>query len=224
MSTRQVSQIIQEVKIVEQNKVTRAYNCELRAENNEKNGDHIEGRPIVYDVKTDLGWFDEVIVSGALDETDLKDVRFLVNHDTNMIPLARSRNNNENSTMQLSPDKKGMGIRANLDTNNNTDARNLYSAVGRGDITGMSFMFTIDEERWEDLESDHPTRYILKIGKVFEVSAVTFPAYESTEISARDKLALESAKATLESVRSLSLESDKDALELEKAKLRNKFF
>ena len=224
MSTRQVSQIIQEVKIVEQNKVTRAYNCELRAENNEKNGDHIEGRPIVYDVKTDLGWFDEVIVSGALDETDLKDVRFLVNHDTNMIPLARSRNNNENSTMQLSPDKKGMGIRANLDTNNNTDARNLYSAVGRGDITGMSFMFTIDEERWEDLESDHPTRYILKIGKVFEVSAVTFPAYESTEISARDKLALESAKATLESVRSLSLESDKDALELEKAKLKVKFF
>jgi len=212
------------VKIVEQNKVTRAYNCELRAENNEKNGDHIEGRPIVYDVKTDLGWFDEVIVSGALDETDLKDVRFLVNHDTNMIPLARSRNNNENSTMQLSPDKKGMGIRANLDTNNNTDARNLYSAVGRGDITGMSFMFTIDEERWEDLESDHPTRYILKIGKVFEVSAVTFPAYESTEISARDKLALESAKATLESVRSLSLESDKDALELEKAKLKVKFF
>ena len=204
--------------------VTRAYNFEIRAENNEKNGDHITGRPIVYDSKTNLGYFDEVIVSGALEETDLKDVRFLVNHNTDMIPLARSRNNNENSTMQLSPDEKGMGMRANLDTENNSEARNLYSAVGRGDISGMSFMFTIDEERWEDLESDHPTRYILKIGKVFEVSAVTFPAYESTEISARDKLALESAKATLESVRSLSLESDKDALELEKAKLKVKFF
>ena len=199
--------------------VSRAYNFEIRAENNEKNGDHITGRPIVYDSKTDLGYFDEVIVSGALEETDLKDVRFLVNHNTDMIPLARSRNNNENSTMQLSPDEKGMGMRANLDTENNSEARNLYSAVGRGDISGMSFMFTIDEERWEDLDTDHPTRYILKIGKVFEVSAVTFPAYESTEISARDKEALDSAKLVLESAKR-SLESDKEALELEKAKLQ----
>jgi len=221
--------MIQEVETVEYKNTTslivqRAYNFEIRAENNEKNGDYIEGRPIVYDVKTDLGYFDEVIVAGALNGTDLKDVRFLVNHNTDMIPLARSRNNNENSTMQLSPDKEGMAIRANLDTVNNTDARNLYSAVGRGDVSGMSFMFTIDEERWEDLDTDHPTRYILKIGKVFEVSAVTFPAYEATEISARDKEALESAKATLESVRSRSLDSDKEALELAKAKIATYFF
>ena len=206
------------------NKIIRAYNFEIRAENNEKNGDHIIGRPIVYDSMTDLGWFNEIIEAGALKETNLKDVRFLVNHNTDMIPLARSRNNNENSTMQLEVDDNGMCIRVNLDTENNTEARNLYSAIKRGDITGMSFMFTIDDERWENLESDHPTRHILKIGQVFEVSAVTFPAYESTEISARDKDALESAKATLESVRSQSLESDKEVLELEKAKLRNKFF
>jgi HK97 family phage prohead protease len=199
--------------------ITRAYNFEIRAENNEKNGDHITGRPIVYDSMTDLGWFNEIIEAGALDKANLKDVRFLVNHDTSMIPLARSRNNNENSTMQLEVDKDGMSIRVNLDTENNTEARNLYSAIKRGDITGMSFMFTIDEERWEDLETDHPTRHVIKIGQVFEVSAVTFPAYESTEISARDKEALDSAKATLESVRRQS-----EALELEKAKLRNKFF
>lgn len=209
---------------MEQNKVTRAYNFEIRAENNEKNGDHITGRPIVYNSKTDLGYFDEIIEAGALDKANLKDVRFLVNHDTSMIPLARSRNNNENSTMQLEVDKDGMGIRVNLDTENNTEARNLYSAIKRGDITGMSFMFTIDDEEWENLESDHPTRHIRKIGTVFEVSAVTFPAYESTEISARDKEALDSAKNLLESKRSQSLESDKDALELEKAKIRNKFF
>lgn len=202
--------------------ITRAYNFEIRAENNDKNGDHITGRPIVYDERTNLGWFDEIIVNGALEDTDLKDVRFLVNHNTDMIPLARSRNNNENSTMQLSPDKKGLGMRANLDTVNNSDARNLYSAVGRGDVSGMSFMFTIDQERWEDLDTDHPTRFILKIGKVFEVSAVTFPAYEATEISARDKKALESAKAALESAKR-SLESDNKAeLELEKAKNDNR--
>lgn len=202
--------------------ITRAYNFEIRAENNEKNGDHITGRAIVYDSKTDLGYFDEIIEAGALDKANLKDVRFLVNHNTDMIPLARSRNNNENSTMQLEVDKDGMGIRVNLDTKNNSEARNLYSAIKRGDITGMSFMFTIDDEEWEDLESDHPTRHIRKIGQVFEVSAVTFPAYEATEISARDKEALDSAKATLDSVK--LLDSNKRELELEKAKNRNKNF
>ena len=202
--------------------ITRAYNFEIRAENNEKNGDHITGRPIVYDSKTDLGYFDEIIEAGALDKANLKDVRFLVNHNTDMIPLARSRNNNENSTMQLEVDKDGMGIRVNLDTENNSEARNLYSAIKRGDITGMSFMFTIDDEEWENLESDHPTRHIRKIGQVFEVSAVTFPAYEATEISARDKEALDSAKATLDSVK--LLDSNKRELELEKAKNRNKNF
>jgi len=209
---------------MEQMKITRAYNFEIRAENNEKNGDYITGRPIVYNSKTDLGWFDEIIEAGALDKANLKDVRFLVNHNTDMIPLARSRNNNENSTMQLEVDKDGMAIRVNLDTENNTEARNLYSAIKRGDITGMSFMFTIDDEEWADLDSEHPTRHIRKIAQVFEVSAVTFPAYESTEISARDKEALESAKATLESVRRQALESVEAELELEKAKLRNKFF
>ena len=115
-----------------------------------------------------------------------------------------------------------MSIRVNLDTENNTEARNLYSAIKRGDITGMSFMFTIDKEEWEDLESDHPTRRIRSIGQVLEVSAVTFPAYESTEISARDKEALDSAKLALESAKR-SLESDKNTLELLKAKNRNIF-
>ena len=204
--------------------ITRAYNFELRAENNDTHGDHIVGRPIVYNSKTNLGCFDEIIESGALDKANLKDVRFLVNHNTSMIPLARSRNNNKNSTMQMEVVKEGMDIRVNLDTENNTEAKNLYSAVKRGDISGMSFMFTIDDEEWENLESDHPIRHIRKIGTVLEVSAVTFPAYEATEISARDKEALESAKATLESVRRQLLDSDKEKLELEKAKINNLFF
>ena len=85
----------------------------------------------------------------------------------------------------------------------------------------MSFMFSIDREEWEELESDHPTRRIKEIGTVLEVSAVTFPAYEATEISARDKEALESAKATLDSVKRAL---DSEMLQLEKAKLSNKFF
>lgn len=205
------------------NKITRAYDFEIRAENNTEYGDHITGRPIVYNSRTDLGYFDEIIEAGALDKANLKDVAFLVNHDTQMIPLARSRNNNKNSTMQMTVDKEGMGIRVNLDTENNSEAKNLYSAIKRGDITGMSFMFTIDGEEWENMETDHPTRRIKSIDRVFEVSAVTFPAYEATEISARNKEALDSAKRALDSAQQ-SLDSDKEALELEKAKNRNKFF
>lgn len=183
-------------------KEIRKFDFEVRAKRDEQHGTYLEGTPIVYDAWTNLGWYDEQIQRGALDRTDLTDVRFLINHNTDMIPLARSRNNNENSTMQMTVDEGGMNIRVNLDIENNSDARSLYSAVERGDIDGMSFMFVVDGELWEEEESDHPRRTITDIEKVFEVSAVTFPAYEQTSISARGLAdALESAKASLESVR-----------------------
>jgi phage prohead protease, HK97 family len=190
--------------------IRRSYNFEVRASTDEK-GNLIEGRPIVYDSMTDMGWFKEVIERGALDNADLTDVRFLVNHDINKIPLARSRNNNINSTMQLGVDDKGLFIRVYLDVENNAEARALYSAIQRGDITGMSFMFSVDDEEWEDLESEKPTRRIKKISSVVEVSAVTFPAYEDTEIQARNKSELESLRQKLESERqrAKSLERDK---------------
>ena len=183
-------------------KEIRAFTFEVRAEENDEHGTFLEGRPIVYESKTDLGWYDEIIERGALDGADLKDVRFLVNHNTDMIPLARSRNNNENSTMQMEVDDMGMRIRVDLDTENNSEAKALYSAVKRGDVSGMSFMFAVDGDRWDDIDTDHPTRTITKFSKIFEVSAVTFPAYEATSISARGLSdALESAKESLESVR-----------------------
>lgn len=173
----------------------RAYNFEIRAEQTER-GSVLTGRPIVYGQVIDMGWWDEVIEPGALDKTDLTDVRFLVNHNTEMIPLARSRRNNANSTMQFAVDERGLNLlRVDLDTENNGDARALYSAVERGDISGMSFMFSIDGESWTELDSDHPTRHITSIASVVEVSAVTWPAYDETEIYARGKSALESARA-----------------------------
>jgi HK97 family phage prohead protease len=182
------------------NKEIRGFNFEVRAE--ETADGTITGRPIVFGQMTDLGWYDEVIERGALDTTDLKDVRLLVNHNVDMIPLARSRNNTANSTMQLMPDENGLGIRVSLDIENNNDARSLYSAVSRGDIDGMSFMFTVDKDSWDDPDSEHPTRHILSIRRVFEVSAVTFPAYSKTSIQARGLSdALDSAKESLESER-----------------------
>lgn len=196
----------------------RSYLFEVRAEETE-NGNIITGRPIVYNSRTDLGFFDEIIESGALDNTDLTDVRFLVNHDVSKIPLARSRRNNGNSTMHLTVDALGMGIRVTLDTENNSDARALYSAVQRGDITGMSFMFGIRGEKWDDLESDHPTRRITDISTVVEVSAVTFPAYDATEINARSKNALDNARAALDNAQQRNAAAvDTDELDLLKAK------
>ena len=81
-------------------KEIRSFDFEVRAEETEERGHIIEGRAIVYGQRTNLGWYDEIIEDGALDNTDLRDVRLLVNHNTDMIPLARSRNNNANSTMQ----------------------------------------------------------------------------------------------------------------------------
>ena len=112
-------------------------------------------------------------------------------------------------------------IDVSLDTENNNEARALYSAVQRGDISGMSFMFSVDDEEWENLESDHPTRHIRKIGSVVEVSAVTFPAYESTEINARSKEALDNARSAVDTARQQSAKSvDTDELELLKEKLK----
>jgi HK97 family phage prohead protease len=201
---------------MEMKKEIRTFNFEVRAAEDEDHGHVLLGQPIVYEQKTDLGWYDEVIARGALDNTDLKDVRFLVNHNTDMIPLARSRNNNANSTMQMEVSDDGMSIRVDLDVENNAEAKSLYSAVERGDLDGMSFMFTVDADKWEDLESEHPTRTITAFNKVFEVSAVTFPAYEQTSIQARGlSEALDSAKDSLENAK-----AERRAIEARKQKIR----
>ena len=184
----------------------RNFTFDIRADTDSENGAYITGRPIVFESRTNLGCCDEIIRAGALDDADLSDVRFLVNHNIDMIPLARYKEGFKNSTMQIQTDKDGLVMRVNLDIENNQDARALYSAVQRGDVSGMSFMFTIDSDEWEGLETDHPTRYINKIGSVAEVSAVTFPAYEQTEISARDKRAIDEARKALQNHGNVELE------------------
>ena len=131
----------------------------------------------------------QVLFPGFYDKSRIRAeyVRFLVGHDDTRIPMARSRNNNKNSTMQLTPDTIGLGMRANIDTENNGTARELYSAAGRGDISGMSFRFVADKDRWEDVDTDKPLRRILHIARIIEVSACAFPAYEGTDLEAADE-------------------------------------
>lgn len=159
---------------------------------------NIQGHSAVFDKVTSIGgWFDEVIERGAFDECDFSDVSLFVNHNMNMIPLARAKGINKDSTLKLEVDEKGLFIRAKLDIENNSEAKTLYSSIKRGDIDGMSFAFIIKEQKWENLDQEIPLRRIQKISKVFEVSAVNYPAYVDTDISARDKNALEKEKKNI---------------------------
>jgi HK97 family phage prohead protease len=203
----------------EQNEFRAFEMAEFRAEQ-EDNRPVIEGHAAVYNKKTNIGdYFYEVIERGAFDGCDFDDVLFCINHETRKIPVARSRRNNKNSTMQLSTDNEGLFVKAYPDIENNSESRSLYHSIQRGDIDGMSFIFRVAEERWEDLDKPMPTRHILKFKKVFEVSAVTMPAYRDTNISARDLKALENARTALENARSKELENSNE-LEVLKLKIQ----
>lgn len=194
--------------------VQRGYTAQFRAAgSDEQNAGHIvEGLAAVYEQETVIrdffGEFVEVIRAGAFDDCDFDDVRLLVNHNFNGIALARSRRNNKSdkpNTMQLSVDENGINIKADLDTENNEQARALYSAISRGDMDGMSFCFYVDEDgqRWSTKDGKD-YREIIKVAKVIEVSAVNFPAYGGTNIDSR------------------SLDSDKRALDNYRARLYNR--
>ena len=193
----------------------RGFTAEFRAggSDDENTGHIVEGIAAVCEQETHIadvfGEFIEVIRKGAFSETDFDDVRLLVNHDFNGIALARSRRNNKSdkpNTMQLFVDENGdVNIKADLDTENNEQARALYSAISRGDMDGMSFCFYVGEEnqRWHDRDGVK-VREILKVDKVIEVSAVNFPAYGGTTINSRsldsDRRALENARVALDNV------------------------
>jgi HK97 family phage prohead protease len=165
-------------------------------------GNTVEGHAAVFGQSYDMyGCWTETVARGAFDNTDFTDVLFSVNHDLRAIPLARSRNNNANSTLQLRVDDQGLSTRAALDIDNNGDAKALYGSVKRGDINGMSFIFSVRSDEWTGLDSDMPSRLITDIAKVYEVSAVSMPASPGTDINARSQDALESAQRTLESAR-----------------------
>lgn len=208
-------------------KITR-YNeiCELRAADpTEETGAIVEGYAIVYEEETNIGgWFRETVRRGALNGANLKDVPFFIHHQRDKIPLARSRNNNSNSTLQLRPDDRGLYFRAELDVKNNSEARALHSAVRRGDITGMSFAFTVIEETWRDKDKDVPLREIIRFDRIFEISALSTPQYQGSDINARSET-LDSAdqQALDNALRSEETDDSKnEQTELEVLKLKNK--
>lgn len=202
---------------------TRCYNLEIRADENETGV--IEGVPIVFDKETVIydycGQYREVIEKDALKNTDMKDVRLFVNHDTDKLTLARSKNGK--GTMSFEVQEDGVHMRATLDTENNTEAKNLYSAIKRGDMDGMSFMFRVDKDEWEDLDSDLPLRKIKSISIIHEVSVVNFPAYNQTSVSARSSEETETSPLE-EARKAQSEETEKrKSAEIDLLKLKYKY-
>ncbi len=188
----------------------RSFDCEVNAQESKEGKRTLTGRAIVFGQKTNIGPFDEVIERGAITPEVLKDVPLLLNHNQAGIPLARSRNNNENSSMQLILDDDGLSFKTTLDTANNMDSRALSSAVDRGDISGMSFMMLRVKDTWENLKSNHPLRHIIGVERIGEISAVTHPAYAQTSIESRGiSNSLESALESLESARAEAMAEER---------------
>lgn len=200
----------------------RNYTLELRTSDTETENGVIEGVPIVFNSQTLIrdydGEFYEIIEPTALDNCNLRDVLLFVNHDTDKIALARSKNGK--GTMSFEVKEDGLHFRAKLDIENNSEARSLYSAIQRGDMDGMSFMFRVKKDEWRDIESDTPKRIIKEISIVHEISVVNFPAYADTQVSARNEAEAESILAEARKRFEERKNLDKDLISLEKYKYK----
>lgn len=122
----------------------------------------------------------ESIAPGAFTETISGDIRALINHDTTLV-LGRTKA----GTLELREDSHGLWGKININPNDG-DAMNLYERVKRGDVDQCSFGFDIRSED-TDIREDGSVHWTIKAVDLFEVSACTFPAYEETNISAREK-------------------------------------
>ena len=149
----------------------------------------VEGYAAVFDSVTDLGWIKEVIDRHAFDNADMSDIVMKYNHENSILPMARTRG----GSLQFNIDDHGLKIRAKLpETSVNRD---IYTLIREGVLSKMSFAFTVKSEEY-DYDTD--TRKILEFDKIFDVSVVDVPAYETTEIYARNKEQYEEEKRQYE--------------------------
>lgn len=124
----------------------------------------------------------ESIAPHAFDDALSDDIRCLIDHDTTLV-LGRTKV----GTLVLSVDNYGLKGVVKINTDD-TDAMNLYARVKRGDVSQCSFGFDIIRDELES-RPDGTYHWIIKAVKLYEVSIVTFPAYEKTEAEARDRRA-----------------------------------
>jgi uncharacterized protein len=148
---------------------------ELRAEGD---SNVLHGYAALFDSPSEPMPFVEYVRSGAFTKTlnDGADVRLLIDHEG--VPLARTKS----GTLMLEEDSRGLRVEASLDPMN-PDAQRVLSALRRGDLSQMSFAFRTIKDSWN---SDRSVRELKEV-QLFDVSVVTYPAYEDTVVSVRSK-------------------------------------
>ena len=173
----------------------------------------IEGYAITYDQPATHQYgqrkFTEVIRKGALDKTDIKDVPLRYNHNDTWLIMARTRN----KSLQLIKDNIGLKIQAELlDTQSNRD---IYKSIQEGLVDKMSFAFTVADggDTWT-FKDDESIREVNNIDKLYDVSVVDTPFYDSTSIYARSLELLENEEKRLDSLN--------EQLKLRKRKMKMK--
>lgn len=160
---------------------------ELRIDDSEQ--PKITGYATKYGNFYDLGWFKERIKAGAFDDVLEDDVRCLKNHDSNLI-LGRT----VSGTLRLL--SNSVGLKFENDLPDTTTGKDTREEIRRGDISGCSFAFTVAEDDWKYFDDDRPSeRTIIKIGRLFDVGPVVYPANPETSVIARGT---EIAKRSLE--------------------------
>lgn len=158
-------------------KETRLLNVELKTPENEDDKMIVEGYAITFNSPATHG-YTEVISDRALDNTDMSDVPLKYNHEDSHLIMARTRN----KSLELKKDEKGLFIKAELiDTQSNKD---IYKSIKAGLIDKMSFAFTVREDEY-DYDTD--TRTITDIDRLYDVSVVDIPFYDSTSVYARNE-------------------------------------
>lgn len=172
------------------------HEIEVRAElnNDEK---VIYGKAIVFNERTVLFTqegldYGEIIDRNALDEADISDVYVKYNHNDGTMVVARSKNGS------LKFEIRDDGVYVEIRPANTTAGNDMYELVRTGILTKMSFGFTISEQSYD---SNTRTWTVLKIKKLYEVSAVPNPAYDGTTLYARRANELEDSRAKLEDLK-----------------------
>lgn len=153
-------------------------NIEIRASSGlSLDGKKIIGRPIVYNSQSeDLGGFVEVIAPGAFGNSIKGDIRALVEHDYKML-IGRTVSN----TMRIREDNEGVLVE--IDPPNTRTASELIESIERGDITGMSFGFSVNEKGAEwNFDSDPALRTVTS-AVLHEITVTSMPAYASTNVA-----------------------------------------
>lgn len=185
-------------------KETRLLNVELRTPE-EEDKMIVEGYAITFNSPATHG-YTEIISEKALDNCDMSDVPLKYNHEDSRLIMARTRNH----SLELTKDEKGLLIRAELiDTQSNKD---IYKSIKAGLIDKMSFAFTVRDDEY-DYDTD--TRTIKDIDRLYDVSVVDIPFYDSTSVYARgenDEFLERREELRKEHERKIELEEKRNAL------------